>query len=63
MSQLCPRENKKVKKIKTKQNQTGFYDTNIEGKGGTMQAQPPRHRPYDKHLREQVVHLYFVIGV
>ena len=28
-----------------------------------MQAQPPRHRPYDKHLREQVVHLYFVSGV
>jgi len=31
---------------------------NIEG-----QAQPPRHRPYDKHLRKQVVHLYFVSGV
>ena len=28
-----------------------------------MQAQPPRHRPYDKHLREQVVHLYCVSGV
>jgi len=28
-----------------------------------MQAQPPRHHPYDKHLREQVVHLYFVSGV
>ena len=28
-----------------------------------MQAQPPRHRPYDKHLRKQVVHLYFVSGV
>jgi len=25
-----------------------------------MQAQPPRHRPYDKHLRKQVVHLYWV---
>ena len=25
-----------------------------------MQAQPPRHRPYDKHLEKQVVHLYFV---
>jgi hypothetical protein len=23
-------------------------------------AQPPRHRPYDKHLEKQVVHLYFV---
>ena len=30
---------------------------------GAMQAQSPRHRPYDKHLREQVVHLYFVSGV
>jgi len=28
-----------------------------------MQAQPPRHRPYDKHLKKQVVHLYFVSGV
>ena len=28
-----------------------------------MQAQPPRHRPYDKHLRKQVVHLDFVRGV
>jgi len=27
-----------------------------------MQAQPPRHRPYDKHSRKQVVHLYFVSG-
>ena len=47
---------KLTKQNKTKQN--GFYDINIEG-----QAQPPRHRPYDKHLRKQVVHLYFVSGV
>jgi len=49
------------KKQKKQNNQNGFYD--INRREGAMQAQPPRHRPYDKHLREQVVHLYFVSGV
>jgi len=64
MSQLCPREKQKSEKKQKKQNKSKqpkrilWYKYRRE-----MQAQPPRHRPYDKHLREQVVHLYCVSGV